>query len=219
MHLDKERYKTECDTSTCCKNHLSNFGTPEEAAQAYLQHFQHNHNHPVPPPTHSVDTPLTNKDTASATALTPTPVPVERLADELAVAAAALKDEMQALKVTEEKEERGEKRKLQSMAETEHLSGQLVDDNQALKRCKEEFIVEDHAVFQQMMSAVEALAQCSICCDTMKLSRCPDVATRSVAAASRIRLYMRVTARVLSGVFAAGVASWHHGQQESESLG
>jgi late competence protein required for DNA uptake (superfamily II DNA/RNA helicase) len=60
------------------------------------------------------------------------------------------------------------KRKLQSMAETEHLSGQLVDDNQALKRCKEEFIEEDHAAMQQMMSAVEAVARCSICCDTMK---------------------------------------------------
>jgi late competence protein required for DNA uptake (superfamily II DNA/RNA helicase) len=60
------------------------------------------------------------------------------------------------------------KRKLQSMAETEHLSGQLVDDNQALKRCKQEFIEEDHAAMQQMISAVEAVARCSICCDTMK---------------------------------------------------
>ena len=49
-----------------------------------------------------------------------------------------------------------------------HLSGQLVVDNQALKRCKEEFIEEDHAAVQQVMSAVEAAARCSICCDTMK---------------------------------------------------
>ena len=50
----------------------------------------------------------------------------------------------------------------------ELISGQLVDNNQALKRCKEEFIEEDHAAMQQMMSEVEAVARCSICCDTMK---------------------------------------------------
>jgi hypothetical protein len=54
------------------------------------------------------------------------------------------------------------KRTLQSMAETEHLSGQLRDDNQALKRCKQEFIEEDHTTFQQVVSAVKAVAWCSI---------------------------------------------------------
>ena len=53
-------------------------------------------------------------------------------------------------------------------SEVERPSEQLLTDNEALKRCKQEFIEEDHAVFQQIMSAVEAVAQCSICCDTMK---------------------------------------------------
>ena len=43
------------------------------------------------------------------------------------------------------------------MAEMEHLSGQLADDNQALKRCKEEFIEEEHAAMQQMLHAESAV--------------------------------------------------------------
>jgi hypothetical protein len=57
----------------------------------------------------------------------------------------------------------------QPIQEIEHPSQQqLVDDNQALKLCKQEFIEEDHAALQQIVSAVEAIAQCSICCGTMK---------------------------------------------------
>jgi hypothetical protein len=62
----------------------------------------------------------------------------------------------------------GKKRKHEHTSEVERASEQLLTDNEALKRCKQEFIEEDHAVFQQMMSAVEALAQCSVCFDTMK---------------------------------------------------
>ena len=62
----------------------------------------------------------------------------------------------------------GKKRKHDHTSEVERSSEQLLTDNEALKRCKQEFIEEDHAVFQQMMSAVEALAQCSMCSDTMK---------------------------------------------------
>jgi hypothetical protein len=65
VYLLQGRYQARCSKPPCRLNHLGMFGIPEEAAQAYLQHYQHNHNHPVPPPTHSVDTPLTNKDTAS----------------------------------------------------------------------------------------------------------------------------------------------------------
>ena len=53
-------------------------------------------------------------------------------------------------------------------SEVERPSEQLLTDNEALKRCKQEFIEEDDAVFQQIMSAVEAVAQCTICSDTMK---------------------------------------------------
>ena len=60
------------------------------------------------------------------------------------------------------------KRKHTPTPQAELLPDQLHDDNQALKRCKQEFVEEDHAAFQQMMSAVEAVAQCSICSDTMK---------------------------------------------------
>jgi hypothetical protein len=60
------------------------------------------------------------------------------------------------------------KRKHEQVQEPELSSDQLHVNNQALKRCKEEFIEEDHAAFMQLMSAVEAVAQCSICRDTMK---------------------------------------------------
>ena len=61
------------------------------------------------------------------------------------------------------------KRQLQqSMAETVHLSVQLADANQALKRCKKESEEAVHVDVQRMVSAVEpAVAQCNICCDTM----------------------------------------------------
>jgi hypothetical protein len=60
------------------------------------------------------------------------------------------------------------KRKHEQVEEPELPSGPFLGDNQALKQCKEEFIEEDHAAFQQVISAVEAAAQCSICCDAMK---------------------------------------------------
>ena len=43
VHPHKGRYQVQCNTSTCRKNHLGNFGTPEEGAQAYLQHYQNEH--------------------------------------------------------------------------------------------------------------------------------------------------------------------------------
>ena len=60
------------------------------------------------------------------------------------------------------------KRKHERVEEPKLPSGPFLGDNQALKRCKEEFIEEDHAAFQQVISAVEAAAQCSICRNTMK---------------------------------------------------
>jgi late competence protein required for DNA uptake (superfamily II DNA/RNA helicase) len=66
--------------------------------------------------------------------------------------------------------DKGKKRKQppQPTLEIEHLSDQLQGENVSLKRCKQEFIEEDHAALQQHISAVEAVAQCSICSDTMK---------------------------------------------------
>ena len=37
------RYKAQCDTSPCHNSHLGTFGTPEEAGQAYLQHYRKEH--------------------------------------------------------------------------------------------------------------------------------------------------------------------------------
>ena len=37
------RYRAECITSTCHHNNLGTFDTPEDAAQAYLQHHQKEH--------------------------------------------------------------------------------------------------------------------------------------------------------------------------------
>ena len=87
-----------------------------------------------------------------------------------------LDDELKDMKrLAEEEEERevipqggGKKRKHEQSPVSELPSEQLYANNQTLKRCKEEFIEDDHADMQQMISAVEAAAQCSICCDTMK---------------------------------------------------
>jgi hypothetical protein len=37
------RYQAECTLSTCLRHHLGTFGTAEEAAQAFLQHWQKEH--------------------------------------------------------------------------------------------------------------------------------------------------------------------------------
>ena len=46
---NKGRYRAQCDAPPCHNNHVGSFGTPEEAAQAYLQHQQHSHNHDSEP--------------------------------------------------------------------------------------------------------------------------------------------------------------------------
>jgi hypothetical protein len=38
--LNKGRYQAQCNTTACNNHYLGCFGTPEEAAQAYLQHCQ-----------------------------------------------------------------------------------------------------------------------------------------------------------------------------------
>jgi hypothetical protein len=41
--LCKGRYTATCTTPPCHKNYLGMFGTPEVAAQAYLEHLQKEH--------------------------------------------------------------------------------------------------------------------------------------------------------------------------------
>jgi hypothetical protein len=41
--VNKGRYQAQCNTAPCHNNHLGSFDTPEEAAQAYLQHYQKQH--------------------------------------------------------------------------------------------------------------------------------------------------------------------------------
>ena len=77
-------------------------------------------------------------------------------------------EELEQLPPLQEQGGNDKKRKHEQAKEPELPAGLFLGDNQALKRCKEEFIEEDHAAFQQVISAVEAAAQCSICCDTMK---------------------------------------------------
>jgi hypothetical protein len=43
VHQNKGRFEAKCDTSPCHDNHLGSFDTPEEAAQAHLQHYQKQH--------------------------------------------------------------------------------------------------------------------------------------------------------------------------------
>ena len=88
------------------------------------------------------------------------------------------------------------KRKLQLMAETE-TAGLMVEDNQALRRCE-----EVHAATQQPIAAMEAVAQCIICSDTMKqastVSGCGPTFCRSCLHRGGF-----ACGRVLPGVFAA----------------
>jgi hypothetical protein len=190
------RYQAACTTPPCRLDHLGTFGTPEEAAQAYLQHHQKEHpgalkKKRAPPlqlqehllirydlnftgytgvaPNHGRYQAKYNTPPCRLNHLgcfgTPEEAAQTYLQHYQKEHPEELKQELAPLLQVQADDK---KRKLQSMAETEHLSGQLADDNQALKRCKEEFIEEDHAAMQQMISAVEAVARCSICCDTMK---------------------------------------------------
>ena len=43
VKADHGRYRAQCQASSCLGTHLGNFGTPEEAAQAILQHYQTEH--------------------------------------------------------------------------------------------------------------------------------------------------------------------------------
>ena len=43
VHPNRGRYQATCDTPPCHNNNLGTFVTPEEAAQAYLQHYQKEH--------------------------------------------------------------------------------------------------------------------------------------------------------------------------------
>jgi hypothetical protein len=212
---DKGRYTAQCDTPPCRNNHLGCFGTPEEAAQLYLQHKQQAHSHHPATDTWFQCDDCNKRRRFAAAAAHNLPDPGEEehwcCKDSGGLYTCAQEEEEVVVVVKQgggkkskhqsietqsaastslagseklknehpegrEKERApplqvqadDKKRKLQSMAEMEHLSGQLDDDNQALKRCKEEFIEEDHVAMQQMMSAVEAVARCSICCDTMK---------------------------------------------------
>ena len=114
--------------------------------------------------------------------------------------AAALPDEIEALKATEEKEKHDKKRKLQLMAETE-TAGLMVEDNQALRRCE-----EVHAATQQPIAAMEAVAQRIVCSDTMKqastVSGCGPTFCRSCLHRGGF-----ACGRVLAGVFAACMAT------------
>ena len=43
VRRDKSRYNARCQTSPCRHNNLGVFDTPEEGAQAYLDHFRDTH--------------------------------------------------------------------------------------------------------------------------------------------------------------------------------
>jgi hypothetical protein len=228
------RYQAKCDTSPCHCYSLGSFGTPEEAAQAYLQHQQHNHNHQAAPPPCPKDEGrhgwLRMLNALHEQQQQPQPHVGDRISVHWSEEGQWFSgrvfevseddssycvvyddgdkqwhswqddwapdwhvDDGKAVEVKEGGEKRklsrcdgktrkhgggnqpeeqeqvhggGKKRKHEHTCEAERLSDQLHCENQALKRCKQEFIEEDHAAMQQMLSAVEAAGQCSICCDT-----------------------------------------------------
>jgi hypothetical protein len=207
------RYKATCDTPPCHHNNLGICGTPEEAAQASLQHQQHTHSHhPVTDTWFQCDDcnkwrrfagdlgeeeqwcckdsgglyTCEDEEEVSEEGQQSTAVPGHRdvvgmqgeAITSQGTAGSNMNGSKQRMK-NDHPEERekdrapqghhvqggGKKRKHEHTSEVERPSEQLLTDNEALKQ---EFIEEDDAVFQQIMSAVEAVAQCSICFDTMK---------------------------------------------------
>jgi hypothetical protein len=182
------RYQALCQTAPCGKNYLGTFATPEDAAQVYLQHHQHSHSHqPAPTDTWFQCDDCNKWRRFAAAHAIPDPVEGEQWCckDSGGLYTCEQDEEKKEEEVVVE-QKGGKKRQLEQTPDLEHLSDLLPGENNALKRCKQEFIEEDHAAFQQVISAVEAVAQCSICCDTMKqASTVSDVATRSAAAASR----------------------------------
>jgi hypothetical protein len=43
VRIHDGRYQARCDRGSCHHHHLGSFGTPEEAAQAYLEHLEKEH--------------------------------------------------------------------------------------------------------------------------------------------------------------------------------
>ena len=108
---------------------------------------------------------------------------------------------------------KGKKRKevTQPIQEIELPSQQhLVDDNQALKRCKQEFIEEDHTALQQMVSAVSAAVQCSVCCEAMR-----DASTLSVCGHTFCRSCIDKALRADGFCPVCGVPAWQKDIQVS----
>jgi hypothetical protein len=259
------RYKAKCTTPPCSNNRvtsrLGTFDTPEDAAQAYLQHYQKKHPEELekerapravlpevqehllvrsgknktgykgvhankgrynasctrsPCHTTYLGTFVTPEDAARAY-LQHQKQEHEHAAELKNVKPLAEEEEEEGHAVSTDK---GKKRKQQPQPtpEMERLSDQLHSENQALKRCKQEFVEEDHAALNHTISEVEAAVQCSICSDTMKqastLSGCghtfcrgcieEDVRVKGCCPVCRQPVWHRdiTHARLLSGVMA-----------------
>jgi hypothetical protein len=139
------------------------FGTQEEAYRAYLQHWEKAH--------------PTELEKERAPPPPPLVLPAEQRqlhirSDKAKSGYTGGADHPEELETEQapflQKQETDKKRKHEQVEERELPSVPFCGDNHALKRCKQEFIEEDHAAFQQVISAVEAVAQCGICSDTMK---------------------------------------------------
>ena len=133
------------------------FDTQEEAYRAYLQHWEKAH----------------PEELEKERAPPPPPLVLPAVQRELHIRSDKAKSGYKEVADHREEEveteqapplqeqEADRKRKHEQVQEPELPSVPFCGDNQALKRCKQEFIEEDHAAFQQVISAVEAAAQCS----------------------------------------------------------
>ena len=87
---------------------------------------------------------------------------------------------------------------------------QLGVDIDAVKCCKHEFIEEEHLALQQMVSAVSAAVQCSVCCEAMR-----DATTLSVCGHTFCRSCIDKALRADGLCPVCGVPAWQKDIQVS----
>jgi hypothetical protein len=173
--VQKGRYQAKCHTAHCNYTFLGKFDTQEEAAQAYLQHWETDHPEE-----------LEKEQQRGPRAPSPVLLPVEehllmrsdkgqagfkgaqqdRDHSRIDCTTAPCHGDLGGGSDTPEEAATGvpagKKRKQPQPTQ------QLVDGNEALKRCKQEFVEEDHATVQQMLSAVKSAVRCKICHSSMR---------------------------------------------------
>jgi hypothetical protein len=156
----KGRYQAKCNTPPCRGNYLGLFDTLSDAAQTYLQHHQHSHSHQLPTDTwFQCDDCNKWRRFAAAHAVPDVGEEEQWCCKDSGGLYTCEQDEEKEEEEVVVEQRGGKKRQREQTSDLEHLSDQLQGENEALKRCKQEFVEEDHAALHQQISALEAEAQ------------------------------------------------------------